>query len=302
MANARTLPQPLRAGSAAATKGLLAARDLDSAGAGASPRDTAGSALSMLAVHALDEGDQASVHALPHVLTAVHTSGADSRARPVSPAKTHITSFAASAEAADFGSPRMRRSLEDSASLLLLAGVRATDALETPSEPVTSLDGGGAPALGPAHTQPAPGRAVAVHACEMGHCPGCNSRQPNTESAEDSKSSSASLASSGGAAKGTPGLHATDGDMLAGRHLDSPAQTWRCPGADVDRRVRLQVLPCSCLVELRSDAEPAPALCRRISARLTGIMRGNMSNMTPMVGRVRREHSCTRTGGPVFSV
>ncbi len=215
------------------------------AAAGASPRLTAGNAVSASAVHAFDEGHQATVHAAPDAVAAVSTSGTVSPARPVSPGVAHATTFAAPTRAAEAGSPVMRRSLEDSASLLLLAGIgppaNATISPSTPagSRPVADRDAEHTPALDSAHTQPAPDQALASDGCVTGHCRDGDAMASGSESAEDANPVNSSPVSSGAPARGTAELRAEDDGMLTGSRGPSPVQLQRCQGAGAQCEVRL---------------------------------------------------------------
>ena len=204
----------------------------------------AGGAVSISAAHAFDEGLDAAVNAVPDALAAVPTGGPVSAARPVSPGVAHATTYAASAGAAQAGSALMRRSLEDSASLLLLAGIRASDAtvaLNPPAacRPTADLDAGNTPAIDPAHTQPAPDQALGVNACGPGGRRNCSALPSGIEIAEDADPISPSPVSSEAAAQGTAELHAAVSSMPACSLRPSPAQLQLCPDGGAHCEVRL---------------------------------------------------------------
>jgi len=213
----------------------------------------------MPAVHAFDEGNQATAHAVPDALSAVHTGGAVSPVRSVSPEAAHAAIVAAPAAAAKGGPPLMRRSLEDSASLLVLADIGASDALAAlnppaGARPAASPDALHTPAVNSAHTQPAPGAALPSDACGMGNCRGCDSMPSGIESAEDADLFSPSPVSSGAPALGTAELHAGYNSMLGGKLGSSPAQLQRCQGAEAQREVRLLCCPSArCFIETCSS-------------------------------------------------
>ena len=210
----------------------------------------------MLAVHAFDEGLQAAVPA----------SGPVSPARPVSPGVAHATSFATPPGAPQAGSALMRRSLEDSASLLLLAGVgapNATAAIGASSRPLDDREVEHTPAINSAHGRPVSGRALASDDCGTGCRRDCDSMPSGTDSAEDADAFSPSPVSSAAAAQGPAQLYADVNGMPAGSLGPNPAQPQLHPDGGAHCKVRLLLSLCAVMLDQVSSPQAEPAAAPR---------------------------------------
>ena len=142
--------------------------------AGTSPRASTGGGIIMSAINALSMDPRVTDLAAKDPQAAVFTGTATlSLGHPVvepftaNPNAAHPGSFAADAESAEAGSPLMRRSVEDSASLLSLVGVTAlvgNDGLSiaAAAQEETDPPTGGDPALERPSAQPAPDHARAA--------------------------------------------------------------------------------------------------------------------------------------------